>query len=153
MEHAKKMILVPSDVMERFLNKQESEHISRIDEEMSNLLHAKNIPDNDKWDMYRAALLKYLGHTERQKKPSYLPIVDTPISIEPHNSDQSKTVQVDEILSSVPQTFRRKAQLLSDRILRSGKITWDAQGVVSIDGRAIPRSNITDLINDVIRPR
>ncbi|KAG8229449.1 hypothetical protein J437_LFUL005554 [Ladona fulva] len=128
MEYARKMILVPSDVMERLPNKQDSHHISRIDEEMKNILHTANIPDNDKWDMYREVLLKYLNHLEKQKKPACLPVIDVPATSDLDKTadsrilmegEESKTVHTDEILNSVPQTFRRKACLLHDRILRS----------------------------------
>ncbi|KAG8238788.1 hypothetical protein J437_LFUL018585 [Ladona fulva] len=50
-------------------------------------------------------------------------------------------------LLTLSQTFTRKARLFHDKILRSGKITWDSRGVITIDGRTIPQSNITDLIN------
>ncbi|KAG8235180.1 hypothetical protein J437_LFUL015486 [Ladona fulva] len=150
MEHAKKMILVP-----RF-----KPH-SHIDEEMRNILHTENIPDNDKWNLYREVLLKYFNHLEKQKKPAYLPVIDVPVTSDSDKTtdtriliegEESKTVHTDEILNSVPQTFRRKAHLLYDRILRSGKILWDSRGVVTIDGHTIPQSNMTDLINDVVSP-
>ena len=34
-----------------------------------------------------------------------------------------------------------------------GKILWDKNGVVSIDGEKIPNSNIVDLVNDWMRAR
>ena len=34
-----------------------------------------------------------------------------------------------------------------------GKIVWDKNGVVSIDGAKIPNSNIVDLVNDAMRAR
>ncbi|KAG8235182.1 hypothetical protein J437_LFUL015488 [Ladona fulva] len=150
------------EVMERFPNERDSDRISRLDEEMKNILHTESISDNDKWNMYRENLLKYLNHVERQKKPTYLPLVDIPGTPDQDKTSGSRNLEDgesgkvalgDEILNSVPQTFRRKASLLHDRILRSGKITWDSRGVVTIDGRTIPQSNITDLINDVVRPR
>ena len=35
--------------------------------------------------------------------------------------------------------------------LKNSGITWDAMGVVSADGKPIAGSNITDLVNDVVR--
>ncbi|KAG8239651.1 hypothetical protein J437_LFUL019349 [Ladona fulva] len=96
---------------------------------MKNILHSESVSDYEKWNMFREILLKYLNIVDEENKNS------------------------DEILNFVPQTFRRKARLLYEKILRSGKIVWDERGVISIDGRFIPRSNITDLINDVVRPR
>jgi hypothetical protein len=40
-----------------------------------------------------------------------------------------------------------------DRLVASGDITWDNLGVVSIKGRKINGSSITDLISDSVRNR
>ena len=56
----------------------------------------------------------------------------------------------------MPKKFRAKAKLLLCNMHRNaspGKIVWDKNGVVSIDGAKIPNSNIVDLVNDAMRAR
>ena len=58
------------------------------------------------------------------------------------------------ILDSVPQTIQRKAKLILS-ILRnhSNALSWDEDGTVNVYGKPIRGSNITDLVNDVLRHR
>ena len=60
------------------------------------------------------------------------------------------------ILDTMPKKFRAKAKLLLRNMHRNaspGKIVWDKNSVVSIDGGKIPNSNIVDLVNDAMRAR
>ena len=63
--------------------------------------------------------------------------------------------KIKEILGSVPQTYRSKANALLKYLLNipPTKISWDKRGVVTIDGNVVAGSNISELINDTIRER
>lgn len=63
--------------------------------------------------------------------------------------------KIKEILNSVPQTYRSKANALLKYLLKipPSKISWDKRGLVTIDGVVVAGSKIDDLINDAIRER
>lgn len=61
-----------------------------------------------------------------------------------------------EILKNVPKSYRPRARSLMKYLLDKAvpaRISWDEDGIVSIDGNLIKNSNITDLINDAMRER
>lgn len=59
-----------------------------------------------------------------------------------------------QLASVLPKTYKDQAVKIHDYLSVSGSpITWDANGVVSLKGTAIPRSNIIDLISDLTRYR
>ena len=63
---------------------------------------------------------------------------------------------IEEILESVPKSYRKHAHLLMKHLLRKAvpdRLSWDVQGIVTIDGNVVKDSNITDLINDAMRER
>ena len=58
------------------------------------------------------------------------------------------------IVRGIPKTMKTRAQaLLSHLKEREDVITWDSSGQVTLKGVFIPKSNISDLISDAMRPR
>ncbi|KAL6267962.1 hypothetical protein P5V15_001034 [Pogonomyrmex californicus] len=56
----------------------------------------------------------------------------------------------------MPKSFRAKARLLLKHLIDkavSARITWDEEGIATIDGDVIKDSNIAELINDAMRER
>jgi len=68
---------------------------------------------------------------------------------------------IEEILKSVPKSYRKHAHLLIKHLLRKAhvcfsvpdRLGWDEHGIVTIDGNVVKDSNITDLIIDAMRER
>ena len=63
---------------------------------------------------------------------------------------------IEEIMESVPKSYRKHAHLLMKHLLRkalSDKLSWDEHGIVTIDGNVVKDSNIADLINEAMRER
>ena len=58
------------------------------------------------------------------------------------------------IVRGIPKTMKTRAQaLLAHLKEREGAISWDSSGQVTINGVFVPKSNISDLISDAMRPR
>ena len=58
------------------------------------------------------------------------------------------------IVRGIPKTMKTRAQaLLAHLKEREGAISWDSSGQVTLNGVFIPKSNISDLISDAMRPR
>jgi len=63
---------------------------------------------------------------------------------------------VKRILKIVPKSYRARARLLMKHLLDKAtpaRISWNDDGIVSIDGNVVKDSNIADLINDAMRER
>ena len=63
---------------------------------------------------------------------------------------------IEEIMESVPKSYRNHAHLLLKHLLRKAppdKLSWDEHGIVTIDGNVVKDSNIADLINEAMRER
>lgn len=61
-----------------------------------------------------------------------------------------------KIVETVPKTYRAQARLLMRHLLDNAvpdRISWNEEGVVTIDDNIVKDSNIADLINDAMRER
>ena len=68
--------------------------------------------------------------------------------------EDEESMSIEMIVRSIPKSMKKRAEaLLAHLKEREDVITWDDMGQVLVDGVLIPRSNITDLVSDVMRPR
>ena len=68
--------------------------------------------------------------------------------------DDERSMSIEMIVRSIPKTMKKRAEaLLAHLKEREDVIMWDDMGQVLVDGVLIPRSNITDLVSDAMRPR
>ena len=78
---------------------------------------------------------------------------------EKEGDENSKETQKDSltpemIVRGIPKTMKTRALALLARLReREDVITWDNMGQVILNGVFIPKSNISDLISDAMRPR
>ena len=64
------------------------------------------------------------------------------------------SMSVEMIVRSIPKSMKKRAEaLLAHLKEREDVITWDDMGQVLVDGVLIPKSNISDLVSDAMRPR
>ena len=67
---------------------------------------------------------------------------------------QEDSLSVEMIVRGIPKTMKTKAEALLAHLKERGDvITWDDMGQVLLNGVLIPKSNISDLISDAMRPR
>lgn len=150
MEHAKKMILVPQDFFAK-LNQQKNEQTgltSNLDVEMGSLLDNESLGEKEKWVRYQQMLQRYLTLKEQERQP---------LKVTMEESKQETTrppVSLhQEIIETIPKMFKKKANMLLQRLESSNDVSWDERGVVTIKGNVILGSNIIDLVSDAVRPR
>ena len=78
---------------------------------------------------------------------------------EGEDSEDSKetredSLSVEMIVRGIPKTMKTRAEALLAHLKERGDvITWDDMGQVLLDGVLIPKSNISDLVSDAMRPR
>ena len=158
------MILVPEDMFARFEQKQKIEtspivtNMIKTDGEMSNILERTDIDDAQKQKLYYANLERYLNL--RRQKDDQIPTVQ--LSIKNNEKDESVKLAPAEIVNlpdstivdNIPKTMRERATAILNRLkIRPDIISWDESGQVSLDGKTVPHSNISDLLSDAVRWR
>ena len=68
--------------------------------------------------------------------------------------EESDSLSVEMIVRGIPKTMKSRAEALLAHLKERGDvITWDDMGQVLVDGVLIPKSNISDLVSDAMRPR
>lgn len=172
MENAKKMILIEPEVLEKLKsdtgNNVGTNNLSRLDEEMSKVLKTK-LEDREKWTHYLQTLQRYLYFIGKDRKPLQIPILPfdqtdnvikgtvkseevsdgTETSTRPNESSYSKS----HLVEFLPKSYRPKGELLVDLLLKNkDKIYWNEKGTVFINNKEIYKSNIVDLLGDIVRP-
>lgn len=151
----KKMAIVPFKMLED-MQRWKSEHrprlppppqvtqTSHLQNEMQNVLQDHTLSESEKVQEYGQALQKFQLSLQKAKG-------QTPTS-PPPTPPRTQTL-TERIMQSVPQTMRRKAELLLHMLKDHPHMSWGDQGVLEYDGKPIQGSNIIDLVNDVLRNR
>ena len=68
--------------------------------------------------------------------------------------EETDSLSVETIVRGIPKTMKSRAEALLAHLKERGDvITWDDMGQVLVDGVLIPKSNISDLVSDAMRPR
>ena len=162
MEHAKKMILVEPRVLEGLSRKPPVEEATHRDlkettQRMDDVLNS-DAEAYDKANAYQQALWGFLKRFEQYKDRPLGKVQLTsdskpisPTSKRPEVEDESGVVR--EVIASVPISLRSKAERLLQRLKSNPQVKWNELGELEYDGRVIKQSNLTDLVNDVLRKR
>ena len=166
MEHAKKMILVEPRVLENMTRNQPIEDATNRDlketsQSMKDILESDDAA-YDKANAYQQALWGFLKRFEQYKDRPLGKVQLTsdskPISSTSKSGDESTSLEdesgvVRDVIASVPISLRNKAGRLLKRLKSNPQVKWNELGELEYDGRVIKQSNLTDLVNDVLRKR
>ena len=154
MKHAKRMVLVPEDVLNRYEQKQKIEtfpitsNMMHQDTAMSEILQSTDISDAEKQKLYNANMESYLSL--RRQKDDQIPTVRIAQDAEQKSKEKAPLSDAD-VIGHLPVTMRPKAATLLRRLkTRPDVISWDDSGQVKVDGKEIPDSNISDLASDAM---
>ena len=157
MKHAKRMVLVPEDVLNRYEQKQKLEtapimtNMMHQDTEMSEILQNASMPDAEKQKLYNANMESYLSL--RRQKDGQIPTVRIAPGTEQEPIEKARLSDAD-VVEHIPKSLRARATALLNRLkARPDVISWDESGQVSLDGKEISHSNISDLVSDALRSR
>ena len=100
--------------------------------------------------MKRMIIIPYDKYNRLQKQDSVSQSEERVVE-EVSTNDNIKG-DIDSILYTFPKKYRNKAEQILQYILKNTPITWDIKGEISVDGKSIRFSNITDLIKDSLFP-
>ena len=169
MEHAKKMILVEPRVLEGMTRNQPVEDATNRDlketsQTMQDILDSDGAA-YDKANAYQQALWGFLKRFEQYKDRPLGKVQltsDSKFNGTTSTSGDDSTSQVEDsqqdsverdVLNSVPKSLRNKAERLLSRLKSNPEVKWNELGELEYNGKTIKRSNLTDLVNDVLRKR
>ncbi len=163
MEGAKKMAIVPYKVWEDMKRWKEEQiqkprlppnpnvsSTAHLQRDLSSVLANDELSEAEKSQLYGETLHKFKTAHQKALKETTLSLA-TPSAAAGSQNQLAKINQ--HILSSVPATMKRKAELLLSMLKDHPTMSWDEQGTVKLYGQPIPGSNIIDLVNDVLRNR
>lgn len=161
MEHAKKMVVVPQELLARLeqrmtqpIGDSQSSSSGGLDAEMYRILNDKTVKDdNIKWKHYQQVLHRFLNVSAANRQPINLPIVDTTTTSLENDEIGSTDEQDKHIINSFPVVYRNEVRPLIHALRRRGVIRWDDDGKVYMDGDEIPNSNIVDILHSIVRVR
>jgi len=158
MEYAKKMIVVPPELISRLQKQQQgqsgNERSSRLDDEMHRILNEKGLDDNEKWKMYQQVLHRHLQSTAQNREPITLPIVNTEMGEYDDRMQRTAVALVDEVVETFPKSYKQDARNMLKAMARGGNyISWESDGTVHVKGEKIPNSNIVDILHSIVRIR
>ena len=179
MEHAKKMILIEPRVLESMQQQQQetrqdydttSRDLKETDQSMQAILESDGHVQ-DKANAYQQALWGFLNRFDQYKDRPLGRVQLTRDSI-PERITTTKKEQAGEeaevesakpssplswieqdVVESVPKSFKTKAERLLQRIKLDPEVKWNNLGELEYRGQLIKNSNLTDLVNDVLRKR
>lgn len=126
-------------------------NLTRKDDEMHQILES-SLPADEKWKKYEQLFNQYLIYKnplKRKLNPSY----------EDDSDDEDKKldgIPSEKIVGTLPKTMRRNAKNLLDFMKGTSnqhRISWNEKGILKVNNKEIPGSNIVDLVNDVVRTR
>ena len=124
-----------------------------LDKQMKTVLDREDVTEEQKANEYDQVLRRYLVY---QDKYDHRP----PVKVQIENTDgQTKTEETHrtpfekEVLETVPNKMKKKAELLLGKIRASSAMDWNEKGELMYKGKAVEGSNVADLVNDMLRAR
>lgn len=163
MEHTKKMALVEPKLLENVLQRPQPPvspivvKLSDLDREMDSVLKNETLSADEKVKLYSDVLERYRRYNTQRLHPDPVKVeMVKPKGEEEEKAKVSSGMEdpvIEEIVESVPQTFRRRAFLLAKKIKASENMSWNENGELIFRGNLIPGTNMVDLVNDVLRKR
>ena len=154
MAHVRKMALVDPRLLETLRTPKQSPSdptLRDLDAEMTSILDRPDIDVSEKVRLYNQTLLCYNDMTKTHaSKPTRVVVVnDEKVGNEDNNDEENDTLS--EIVATMPKSLQLKARMLTARLKKM--VDWNDRGELLHEGVAIPGSNITDLVHDLVRIR
>ncbi|GFY61348.1 uncharacterized protein TNIN_238571 [Trichonephila inaurata madagascariensis] len=171
MEFSKKFVLVPEERV------QITEHLSELDKRMKNILHNKDLTEEEKTVLYLQVLQKYTHFSNENRKESESIPTETYVSENQETSvsenqetsvsenqeteslkenlkesvvKTEKEVYEDEIFRIVPARYKEKAKSIFQFLKLQESFSWNSDGEIIYRSTVIPGSNIACLVNDFL---
>ena len=162
--------------MEQLKNKESFEHEKQLEKkhsrsvekkvtsasnsEIESILNDNTISDDQKMKMYSTALNRYLSAAKSLEMPWFAPVlrklfkmgetvvITLPASVE---EKEAEKMTQDRIIKNGPKAYQVRAKKLIGHLKDYTGVSWNAKGEIVVDGKTLPDSNISVLVNDIIR--
>ena len=167
MEHAKKMILIEPRVLESMQQQQQetrqdydttSRDLKETDQSMQAILESDGHVQ-DKANAFQQALRGFLNRFDEYKnrplgRVQLTPPEQSTLDQDPPPPPTQKTDAVEEdVMISVPANLKKRAARILQRLKADPEVRWNDRGEFEYRGRLIKNSNLTDLVNDVLKKK
>ena len=120
-----------------------------LDADMTNIHDRTDIEVGDKVRLYNQALLRYNGMTKtRANKPTRVVVVREEKVVNGEDAEEEND-SPGEMVATMPKSLHMKARMLMARLKKM--VDCKDRGELLQEGVAIPGSNITDLVHDLVR--
>lgn len=120
-----------------------SQHYLRsLDTQIKNILNNKSLPSDVKYNLYSQVLNKWNDVHEDMRKPTKLTVTKT--------TDVSQNY---DLFENIPKSSHKKAKKLLNFINTLPNVSITPNGGVTIDGREVKNSNISNIVSDFILNR
>ncbi|KAJ8018173.1 hypothetical protein HOLleu_43985 [Holothuria leucospilota] len=132
--------------MEKTMRAQETPNIQRqrrLEDKVDHLLKNEDVDDDVRAKLYQEAL--------RRQRVHHKQIPSMKDAISPVNDAEEHHASDDSVIASVPTKYQAKAARLL-HFFKGRAITWNPQGELEMN-KAIKRSHVIDLVNDLMRHR
>ncbi|GFX28918.1 uncharacterized protein TNCV_3029611 [Trichonephila clavipes] len=140
------------------------EHLSELDQRMKNILHNKDLTEEEKTILYLQILQKYTHFSNENRRES------EPVPNEASLSENQETESLKENLKElvvktekevfenkifriVPARYKEKAKNIFQFLKLQESFSWNSDGEIIYKNTVIPGSNIAFLVNDFLRNR
>jgi hypothetical protein len=165
MEHAKKMLLVSPDVLQKIGASDHTHNVpkpsaSSIDNELKKLLADDTITVDEKWAKVQQGMLRYLRQVDKDREPLKISLVEDSSKDDKLFKSKPGISYADiplkrQIVQSLgaSKALGNKAANFVEHVFNNNGFRWNDRGIVSINGHEIPGSNIVDITNDLLRQR
>ena len=143
---AKRMTLIPADMLGQMQQMPVLSHLSALDTDMNRILLDKHLSTDVKFKHYQDALQRYqMG----MQPPPPLPAQP----VETAAVATTKLFPKQQLLVNIPKQKQRSAKMLAEFIENIPELSLTAKNEIRINNETIPNSNIVDLFGDLTRDR
>ena len=144
---AKRMALVPMDIMNQMKEMPLLNQLSNLDKEMESILRDTAASNDMKFLKYQDTLRRYQQLTDVRDQPLQ-PI--QPVQSHPVNREKV-TLPSEQIIRNMPVQKQRSAKILLDFLATVPELSVNDRNEIVIDGNVVRKSNIHDLVSDLTR--
>ena len=127
--------------------------LQRLDDEMQAIINRRDLQEREKVTFYNQILERYNDIDEKHvQEPTRVILEKACVDKEPESTASSGSVEI-EIVDSAPNTLKRKAQRLVEKLKADSTVDWNDRGEFIYNGEVVTGSNMVDLVNGVLRKR
>lgn len=156
MSSVKKMVLVDPTQLQQTTQRPVTDAlgsaISSLDQHIHNILTDSTMDAHTKAQQYSQALQRYLTLSDKYRERP-LGKVEMKVSTPEVSTAETNIGLKPTLYQTLPPTLRSKGEALLNHLESIPGIKWDNKQQLVVDDKPVPKSNVIDLIDDLVRDR